>query len=151
MASVNIFPIPVFAFSVDFPNGTVSFQEVTGLDQENDSLEYRSGDDAEYITQKRAGLRKTGTISFKKGVFKGLTDVLDTYQPINEKGAYYSNQEPVDLVVNLNDESGSPVLTWNITGAIPIKFTSPSLKSDDNSVAVEQIDFVHSGIKLTHA
>ena len=151
MASISVFPVPVFAFEVTFPSGVVSFQEVTGLDQENESLEYRSGDDPEYVTQKRAGLKKTGTISFKKGVFSGTTDLLDTYQPINEKSAYYSNQDPVDLIVNLNDESGSPVLTWNIVGAIPIKFTSPSLKSDDNSVAIEQLDFVHSGITLDHA
>lgn len=145
------FPVPKFNFDVTFPSGVVSFQEVTGLDQENEFLEYRNGDDAEYVTQKRVGMKKTGTLSFKKGVFSGATDLLDTYTPVNEKSAYFSNQDPIDLIVNLMDESGSPVLTWNIVGAVPIKLTNGDLKSDENAIAIEQIDFVHSGITLTHA
>ena len=66
----NLFPVPKFHFTVNAGRiGELAFQEVTGLDMENDSMEYRSGDDPEFVTLKRAGLIKTGTVSFKKGCF----------------------------------------------------------------------------------
>ncbi len=145
------FPVPKFNFNVDLGSGTISFQEVTGLDQENDSLEYRGGDDKEFVTQKRVGMKKTGTLSFKKGVFSTKSDVLKIYDEVNKKGKYFSNQDPLDLVINLMDESGSNVLSWKVTGAVPIKMTNGDLKSEENAIAIEQIDFVHSGIALTHS
>lgn len=144
------FPVPKFHFKCHIDGTTISFQEVTGLDQENEFLEYRGGDDAEYVTQKRVGLKKTGTLSFKKGVYSGATDVLDTYQKVNDRENYFSNQDPIDIVVSLMDEAGESVLEWNVQGAVPIKMTNADLKSDENAVAIEQIDFVHSGITLTH-
>ncbi|GLR16705.1 phage tail protein [Portibacter lacus] len=144
------FPVPKFHFNVDLGSGNISFQEVTGLDQEFEHLEYRSGDDAEYVTQKRIGLKKTGTLSFKKGIFSGETDVLDIYEPGNNKEKYYSNQDPLDLVISLMDEAGTAVLEWAVRGAVPVKITNGDLKSDENAIAIEQIDFVHSGITLTH-
>lgn len=144
------FPVPKFHFNVTIDGTTISFQEVTGLDQENEHLEYRAGDDPEYVTQKRVGLKKTGTLSFKKGVFSGETDVLDTYQKVNDRENYFSNQDPIDITVCLCDEAGESVLEWAVTGAVPIKMTNADLKSDENAIAIEQIDFVHSGVALTH-
>ena len=144
------FPVPKFHFNCTIDGTTISFQEVTGLDQENEHLEYRAGDDVEYVTQKRVGLKKTGTLSFKKGVFSGATDVLDTYQKVNDREAYFSNQDPIDLVISLMDEAGESVLEWAVVGAVPIKMTNGDLKSEENAIAIEQIDFVHSGITLTH-
>ncbi|WP_235299105.1 phage tail protein [Portibacter marinus] len=140
------FPVPKFHFTVDLGSGPIAFQEVTGLDMENDHMEYRSGDDPEFVTLKRAGLRKTGTVSFKKGVFTGDTDVWDNYKTIIDDKNYYSQSTPVDLTVTLLDESGGTVITWTIAKAVAIKMTNGDLKSEENAIAIEQIDFVHSGI-----
>lgn len=144
------FPVPKFHFTVDLGSGPISFQEVTGLDMENESLEYRAGDEKEFITQKRVGMRKAGTLSFKKGVFSGKDDVLKTYEPIYKEQKYMSNGDPVDLKIDLLDEKGTAVLTWNVKAAVPIKMTNGDLKSEENAIAIEQIDFVHAGIALTH-
>ena len=50
-AAVNGFPLPKYYFKVNIEgpggSGEMSFQEVTGLDQEVDHLQYRHGDDDE--------------------------------------------------------------------------------------------------------
>lgn len=144
----DLFPVPKFFFKVTLgDSGEVSFQEVTGLDMENDHLEYRSGDDKDFVTLKRAGLRKTGTVSFKKGIFTGDKDVWDNYKTAIMEKKSYSQSKPVDLSVILQDEAESPVVTWTIKKAVAIKLTNGDLKSEENAIAIEQIDFVHSGIE----
>ena len=61
------FPVPKFNFRVTFsPGGVISFQEVTGLDVENEFIEYRNGSDPFFTPERRAGLRKAGSMTFKK-------------------------------------------------------------------------------------
>ena len=151
MASRPKFPIPKFNFSVNFQKlggGDIPFQEVTGLDQEYDFLEYRSGEDADLSTRKRAGLYKSGQVSFKKGIFKGDTSVLDLFKELRDgKGDHYrAETEPNEITVTLMDETGAGVWEWVIKGAIPVKLTNGDLKSDENAIAIEQIDFVYSRI-----
>jgi phage tail-like protein len=144
----NKFPVPKFHFKVTLGRaGEIAFQEVTGLDMENDHMEYRSGDDPEFVTLKRAGLIKTGTVSFKKGIFTGDKAMWNEYSTIFQK-KYYSQDDISDNInVQLCDESGSTVVTWDILKAVPVKLSNGDLKSDENAIAIEQIDFVHSGIK----
>jgi phage tail-like protein len=145
----NKFPVPKFHFKVTMGRaGEIAFQEVTGLDMENDSMEYRSGDDPEFVTLKRAGMIKTGTVSLKKGIFTGDKAIWEEYKTIFDKKYYSQDDTSSDhLIIDLLDESGSPVVTWEVLKAVPIKFSNGDLKSEENAIAIEQIDFVHSGIK----
>ncbi len=145
------FAIPKFHFRATIDGASISFQEVTGLNQEFEFTEYRAGDDVEFVTQKRVGMKKTSTISFKKGVFSGDSDVFDLFEMANNIEQYYANQDPIELMIELMDESGSAVVTWNVVGAVPIKLDNGDLKSEENALAFEQIDFVHSGIRQIHS
>lgn len=148
MASSYKFPVPKFNFEVQFPKGTISFQEVTGLDQENEFLEYRSGKSPNFITEKRAGMRKSGTVSFKKGIISSDTDITDFYNPVNEKKDYFTQDEPPNITITLRDEKDSKVMAWELEGVVPIKLSNGDLKSDENAFAIEQLDVVHAGIKI---
>ncbi len=153
MAARENFPVPKFSFAVDIDGTTIPFQEVTGLDQEYEFLEYRSGEDNELTTRKRSGLYKSGQVTFKKGIFTGDTDVWDTFDKLlNGKGDNHrAETEPIDISVTLNDETGAGVVTWNIVGAVPVKLTNGDLKSDENAIAIEQLDFVYQRIYSEHS
>lgn len=148
MASREKFPVPKFLFEVEIDGMSIPFQEVTGLDQEYDFLEYRSGVDPELTTRKRSGLYKSGQVTFKKGIFTGDSDVWDLFDKLlNDKsGSHRAESEPIDITVTLKDETEAPVVSWNIVGAVPIKLTNGDLKSDENAIAIEQIDFVFQRI-----
>jgi len=144
MASRETFPVPKFLFEVEIDGVSIPFQEVTGLDQEYDFLEYRSGVDPELTTRKRSGLYKSGQVTFKKGIFKSDTDVWDVFDKLlNDKGGNFrAESDPIDITVTLKDETEAPVVAWKIVGAVPVKLSNGDLKSDENAIAIEQIDFV---------
>jgi phage tail-like protein len=150
-AGANEFPLPKFFFEVEIGGAVIPFQEVSGLDQEADVLEYRHGDAKDFVTQKRLGMVKTSTISMKKGIFSDDTDLNDLFKKIYDKDAYFSQVDAPDLLqitVKLKDEKEKDVVVWKIKNAVPIKFVGTDLKSDANEVAIEQIDFVHMGIEI---
>ena len=146
MAESFPFPIPTFYFEATISGKTISFQEVSGLEQSAELLEYRHGNSKNFITQKRVGMLKASTITFKKGIFKGDSELLDTFNKIHDK-EYYSHGDPIPLKVSLLDEKGETVIYWNISNAVPLKMSGPTLKSDTNEVAIETIEFAHEGIE----
>lgn len=148
MAAYTNFPTPKFLFEVTIDGVAVPFQEVTGLDQEYEFLEYRSGEDADLATRKRSGLYKSGQVSFKKGLFKGKDDVWKLWDHLfsGKDKKFRAEKDPIDIVVKLLDETKTGVMEWKIEGAVPIKLSNADLKSDENAIAIEQIDFVFSRI-----
>ena len=148
MASTYKFPVPKYNFDVEFPDGVISFQEVSGLIQENEFLEYRVGSSKLFITEKRAGMAKTSTITFKKGIIKDDTDLKDLYQNFYDRKKFFSDETPPDITVTLNDEEGNAVTIWKVFGVVPIKLDNGDLKSEENAHAIEQMDLAHYGIEI---
>ncbi len=147
---VGDFPIPKFNFQVTFdPGGVISFQEVTGLDVENEFVEYRNGSDPFYTPERRVGLRKAGAMTFKKGIMKNDTALMDLYNELHNKKAYYPTMPyPINIIVDLLDESGSSVRKWKVWGAVPTKLSADALNSSENAIAVETLEIAHSGVDI---
>lgn len=63
-------PMPKFRFEVDLGDlKGVAFQEISGMDVENQVLEYRASNSPDFSTVKMPGLVKYGNITMKRGVF----------------------------------------------------------------------------------
>ena len=136
-------PITKFHFTLEGANFTYGFQEVTGLEISYDPIDYRSGDDPTYITQKIPGLKKFSNITLKKGVFE---DDDAFYDWITDTLANPERRE--DLVCNLLNEEGSVMKSWTIINAFPIKYQGPDLNSTASEIAVETLELVHEGIEM---
>lgn len=144
------FPVPVFNFRVTFdPGGVISFQEVTGLEVENEFVEYRNGSDPFFTPERRVGLRKAGTMTFKKGIITDDTALMDLYNELHKKKAYYPTMKyPINVTVELLDEAGAKVRSWKVWGAVPTKISANNLNSTENALAVETLELAHSGIDI---
>ena len=68
--SESVWPLPKFYFSVKIDEEELSFQEVSGLDMENEPLEYRAGNSPVFSKVKIPGTKKYSNITLKKGIFK---------------------------------------------------------------------------------
>jgi phage tail-like protein len=55
------YPLPAFHFRVEWGGTRIGFSEVTGLNQENQAIEYRDGSFMEYSSIKMPGLRSSAT------------------------------------------------------------------------------------------
>lgn len=144
--STAIWPIPKFNFQVKWGSQVMSFQEVSGLDIESQPIEYRHGDSPEFSVIKMPGIKKTGNVTMKKGVFKSDNKFWDWFNQIK-----MNTVKRVPVTISLLDETGAPTMVWTLANAWPTKITGTDLKSDGNEVAVETIEIAHEGITITIA
>jgi phage tail-like protein len=139
----NAYPMPSFHFSVDLGGTVINCSEVTGLNIELDVIEYRDGNSQTFSKQKMSGLKKSGDVSIKKGLFKDDKQYYTWFNAVQ-----MNVPERKDVTISLLDEAHSPVMTWKLLNAWPKKISSPSMKSDSSEVAVESIDIVHEGLTI---
>ncbi len=144
--STNVWPLPKFHFEVKWDSDVMSFQEVSGLDIEAQPIEYRHGDSPEFSTIKMPGIKKSGNITMKKGVFKSDNKFWDWFSQIK-----MNTIKRIPITISLLDETGAPTMVWTVNNAWPTKITGTDLKSDGNEVAVESIEIAHEGITIANS
>ena len=144
--STQIWPIPKFYFQVKWDSEIMSFMEVSGLDVEAQPIEYRHGDSPQFSTISMPGLRKSGNVTMKKGVYKSDNKFWDWFNQIK-----MNTVKRVPVTISLLDEAGAPTMVWTLANAWPTKITSTDLKADGNEVAIETIDIAHEGITIDNA
>jgi len=142
----NIWPLPKFYFQVKIGNDEIACQEVSGLDVEAQIIEYRHGNSKEFSTIKMPGIKKTGNVTLKKGVFAKDNKLFDWFSKIN-----MNTIERQTVVISLLDESGKNTMVWTLNNAWPTKVTGTDMKSDGNEVAVETIEIAHEGLKIENS
>ncbi len=139
----NVWPLPKFYFQVKIGDTEVAFQEVSGLDIEAQIIEYRHGNSKEFSTVKMPGIKKSGNVTLKKGVFVKDNSFWDWFSQIS-----MNTIERKTVVISLLDEGGNPTMVWTLNNAWPTKITGTDMKSDGNEVAVETIEVAHEGLKI---
>jgi phage tail-like protein len=139
-------PLPKFYFKVDFGSSTdVPFQEVSGLDLEAQTIEYKPGNSPNFSTTNMPGIAKVGRVTMKKGVFAKDNKFFDWYNKIK-----MNTNERQTVVIRLCDEEGNTTMEWTLANAWPVKISSTDMNADANEVAVESIEFSHEGLTISN-
>ena len=139
----QLYPLPVFHFTVQWGGTRIGFSEVSGLTQENQAIEYRDGSFPEYSSIKMPGLRKFGNITLKRGIVAADNEFFQWLSTIK-----LNQVERRDVVISLLNEEHAPVMTWKVQNAFPVKVEGPGLKASGNEVAIESIEIAHEGLEL---
>ena len=138
-------PQPKFYFMVDWGStSNIPFQEVSGLNIEAQTIEYRHGNSSVFSEIKMPGIIKNSNVTMKKGIFANDNNFRDWYNKIK-----MNTIERQNVVIRLLDEAGNPAMTWTLLNAWPTKISSTDLKSDGNEVAVESIEIMHEGLNIS--
>ena len=140
-------PLPKFRFEVDL--GTqlkgVAFQEVSGMDVENQIIEYRKSNSPLFSTVKMPGITKYGNITMKRGVFVNDNTFWNWHNEIK-----MNIIKRRTVIIKLLDEGGKVTMQWQLLNTWPTKITSTDLKSDGNEVAVDTIEIAHEQLIITN-
>lgn len=132
---------PSFRFLVEFSgNVQAVFSECTLPSVEWDVLEVKEGGQNEYIHQ-LPGHRKASKMTLKTGL--GSQSLLAWY-----KKCMGQQWERKTVTVILLDVAHKEVMRWNMADAIPIRWKSPTLKSDDNSIAIEELELACGAVTV---
>ncbi|MBP8000198.1 MAG: phage tail protein [Chloroflexi bacterium] len=129
----DVYPGFRFVVTISDITGAV-FTECTLPTIEWDLQEVKEGGLNSYVHQ-LPGLRKATKITLKRGLVK--EGLLDWYMAMMS-GDFTSARRAV--TITLMNSMREPVMSWNIVGAYPTKWTGPQLKSDDNTIAVETLE-----------
>lgn len=128
-------PYSAFSFVLEIENmpaAVAGFSEISGVNNENDKIEYREGRDPATV-RKIPGLKKFGDITLKRGftrdrnLWEWRKKVLDG-QVDRRSGA-----------IVLRNEAGEPALRWNFREAWPSKYSAPAFNAKTNEVAIEEV------------
>jgi phage tail-like protein len=144
--SSTVWPLPKFRFQVKWDDAVMHFQEISGLDAESQTIEYRHGNSPQFSVNKIPGLKKYGEVTMTKGVFKSDNRFWDWF---NEIKMSTIKRKPV--TISLLDEGGAPTMVWTLANAWPNKITGTDLKAPGNEVAVETIVISHEGLTIAKA
>ena len=135
------YPLAAYNFRVTVDGAAMSFSEVSGLVREYQTLTYKHGLsywEGESITRFRYD--KYMQVILKKGVVAGATRLYEWLDTADKK----------PLSVSLCDETGKPVVTWQIKKALIVKLEAPSLQASGNDAAIETLTLMASGISVEH-
>lgn len=139
-------PMPKFRFEVDLGDlKGVAFQEISGMDVENQILEYRASNSPDFSTVKMPGLVKYGNITMKRGVFVNDNTFWNWHAEIK-----MNTIKRRTVIIRLLDETGKVTMQWTLTNAWPTKITSTDLKSEGNEVAIDTLEIAHEKMVITN-
>ncbi len=137
------YPLPKFHFQVDWGGTKIGFTELSGLEIENEVIEYREGSSPEYSKLKMPGMQKSSNITLKRGTFKDDNEFYEWFNTVQ-----LGKIERRNLTISLLNEEHQPVVSWMVKNAWPTKLTSTDLKADGNETAIETMELAHEGITI---
>lgn len=156
MASDNLnndmWPVAKFLFLVSIKGGDfegdISFQEVSGLDQEIDIMEYRHGNSPILGNIKKPGLVQNTNVTCKKGILSKDSRLVDMFYTLKNDKKYYTKKNRMTVTIKLQDENGQPMMVWELAEAFLTKLQGIDLESDSSEVAIETMGFAHEGLTV---
>ncbi|HHE32446.1 MAG TPA: phage tail protein [Chlorobaculum parvum] len=121
-------------FDISKDKNDARFQSVSGLSVEYDFETFKEGGENRF-EHKLPVRTKYADLVLKRGL---LTDsaVIDWALKAFRDRTF----SPTDLTVNLLNEKGEPLQTWNVVHAIPKKWLVSDFNANENGVVVETME-----------
>jgi phage tail-like protein len=146
------YPLPAYNYQVtimqDGDSTVFSFAEVSGLSVEYEPVTYFHGFSFLMGPKIIPGKRQPISLTMKRGIVKGRDD-LQQWIDKTYSDPFYSGAKR-DILIDLCDEAGEPVIRWKVQGALPVKMEAPTFDVDSNDVAIESMEFVARGLQVDY-
>lgn len=129
-----------FSFAVEISGiQEARFTECSGFEAKLDVEEYKEGGMNDYV-HKLPGRRSFSNLTLKRGVISSV-ELWDWLHRVTTKSQ--KKDEKKNMSVVLYNAKAEEVLRWNLIGAYPIKWSTPSLQTDQSSVLVESLELAY--------
>jgi len=137
------YPLPVYNFKVKIDSDTYSFAQVSGLTMQYETVTYRHGlswlEGDTHIT----GRQQPINIILERGVVGAKSILWDWFNELRK-----GNSAKKDVVIELCDEKGEPVVSWTVRKALPTQLEAPTFSAASNEVAVEKLHLIGNGLSM---
>lgn len=131
-----------FMVAVDGIN-YAAFTEFTLPSLQMDTQEIKEG--GQNTFSHKLPVRMTvGSATLRQGVSNNF-DLLKWYMDMLKGDIAAATRQ---ITVVMMDAQYEPLMTWTFRNAYPVKWGGPTFKTDSNSVAIEELEFVHHGFEI---
>jgi phage tail-like protein len=141
------YPLPAYNYRVTIGSDTVAFSEVSGLSVEYEPVTYKHGLSFAMGVRLIPGMRREVSLTLKRGVVR-RGDVLSRW--MRETYADPFKAAARDILVDLCDEAGAPLVRWKVIGALPVKIDAPAFDANANEAAVEALELIAQDMQIEH-
>jgi phage tail-like protein len=141
------YPIPAYNYRVTVGGSTIGFSEVSGLNLDVPTVTYKHGLSFAMGFQIVAGMPGTVRLTMKKGL---AVDQSFLGSWVQETTSGSSKDAARDILIDLCDGSGNPVVRWIIRRALAIKLAAPTFDANSNGVAVESLELIAQSIEVDY-
>lgn len=144
----NYYPPVAFSFLVSIAGNDqgndASFSEVSGLDSQMELDEVREGGENRFVHQLPGRVRNSNVL-LKRGLMVATSNLFKWCKSTLENGLAQSIQTQT-LVVSLLDQKQAPMMAWSLDRAWPVKWEVAAFRANENSVAVESMEFSYGAM-----
>lgn len=138
---IDSYPLPVYNYQVIINGSEVmSFSEISGLEIEREHVLYRHGFSWIVGDHLIRAQRKPITVSLKRGVVRQRSYLYH----------WMTSGLKKDIRIELCDEVGIAVVSWEVLRALPIKLDAPSFGANTNDVAIESLNLIAHDLRIKY-
>ncbi len=141
-------PFPTFKFHVEMGNITeAAFLECSGLEMSTEVMEYQEGGLIEFA-HKFPGRTRVSNVTLKRG-FALSNEIYQWYKEMEDclrQGKKLDFRQVTIILYTTVDQQ--KVMRWSLDRAFPVKWSGPTLRTDEAAMAVETLEFAHHGIQV---
>jgi phage tail-like protein len=148
----STYPLPAYNYRVtilkDGESLVLSFAEVSGLSMEYEPVTYKHGLSFVMGNKIIPGMRQPTRLTMKRGVVKNNDSLYSWFYNTYSDPFFTSAKR--DILIDLCNEAGEPVIRWSVQGALPIKLDAPTFDANTNEVAIETMEFIAHGLQVSY-
>jgi phage tail-like protein len=138
----------LFKVTIDDIGEIGSFTECSGLSVEAEVEEVKEGGQ-NHLTHKLPGRMKWPTLRLKRGLIDNDT-LFEWFLKTSGNGfAAEGKLKTRTGEVTLVGSDGTKIRSWSFVGAIPVKWTGPTLATSSNEAGTEELEIAHHGFRVS--
>jgi len=127
-----------FRVKIDGSNDLGDWSKCDGLSVEYDVFEYKEGGENGF-THRIPGRVKYQNVKLTRPINKNSKQVADWISSLKR------NVRRQTAEISALDSLGHSIVTWNLEGIYPVRWSGPSLDIGNNQVAMETLEIAHNG------
>ena len=148
----STYPLPAYNYRVtilkDGETLVIGFAEVSGLSVEYEPVTYKHGLSFVMGSKIIPGMRQPIRLTMQKGIVKS-GDFLQSWIHNTYADPFFSSAKR-DILIDLCDESGKPVIRWTVKRALPVKLDAPTFDANSNDVAIETMEVIAHDLQVDY-
>lgn len=138
------YPIPVYNYRVTIDGTAIACTEVTGLSLHYEPITYKHGLSWKEGAEHMPGQKQPVRITLRKGIVQNGSRLFEWIETVRQ-----NKVTKRDFVIELCDENGQPLVTWQVLKAFPLKLDAPGFNANANEVAIESMELMAGDLNIT--